>query len=361
MAKQTIDIGASANDGTGDPLRTAFDKANDNFDELYAADAAARSETTGGTGQTTYTTGDILYASAADTLSKLAAGTEGHVLTMGASVPEWAEAAGGSSFDYTALSGLTALAGADLATGDLFAVGDVSATTNKKSTLADLIVAVLGSSGKTGATVTTSTPLINQTQTWNDSGVAFTGWLFNVTNTASASGSKIIDLQVGGSSAFTVYRDAVSNGFQIAGSETNVTRGIWMSGNEMTFRMANNVMTMVNSAGAKVGQSLYIGWTSGHSHQGSPDLALYRDGAAGTLAQRNGTNAQEHRLYGTYTDSSNYRRLTQKMSTAGVAEIKPEGAGTGSSGNVLHISGLPTANPGAGILWNDSGTVKVGT
>lgn len=40
MAKQTIGIGSAPNDGTGDPLRTAFDKANDNFDELYAADAA---------------------------------------------------------------------------------------------------------------------------------------------------------------------------------------------------------------------------------------------------------------------------------------------------------------------------------
>lgn len=35
MAKQTINIGALPNDGTGDPLRTAMDKANDNFDELY--------------------------------------------------------------------------------------------------------------------------------------------------------------------------------------------------------------------------------------------------------------------------------------------------------------------------------------
>lgn len=37
MAKQTINIGSAANDGTGDPLRTAFDKINDNFDELYAS------------------------------------------------------------------------------------------------------------------------------------------------------------------------------------------------------------------------------------------------------------------------------------------------------------------------------------
>lgn len=35
MAQQTINIGTVANDGTGDPLRTAFDKANQNFTELY--------------------------------------------------------------------------------------------------------------------------------------------------------------------------------------------------------------------------------------------------------------------------------------------------------------------------------------
>ena len=37
MSKQTINIGTTANDGTGDPLRTAFDKANDNYNELYNA------------------------------------------------------------------------------------------------------------------------------------------------------------------------------------------------------------------------------------------------------------------------------------------------------------------------------------
>ena len=37
MAQQTINIGSSVNKGDGDPLRTAFDKINDNFDELYAA------------------------------------------------------------------------------------------------------------------------------------------------------------------------------------------------------------------------------------------------------------------------------------------------------------------------------------
>lgn len=47
MAQQTINIGTTANDGTGDPIRSAFDKANDNFTELY-----------GGAGAASYTAGD---------------------------------------------------------------------------------------------------------------------------------------------------------------------------------------------------------------------------------------------------------------------------------------------------------------
>jgi hypothetical protein len=36
MTKQTIFLGQTANDRTGDPLRVAFEKVNENFDELYA-------------------------------------------------------------------------------------------------------------------------------------------------------------------------------------------------------------------------------------------------------------------------------------------------------------------------------------
>ena len=36
MAKKIINIGKSQNKGDGDPLRTAFSKVNDNFDELYS-------------------------------------------------------------------------------------------------------------------------------------------------------------------------------------------------------------------------------------------------------------------------------------------------------------------------------------
>jgi hypothetical protein len=45
----------------------------------------------GGTNVTTYTTGDILYASATNTLSKLAIGTNGYVLTSNGTIPSWAD------------------------------------------------------------------------------------------------------------------------------------------------------------------------------------------------------------------------------------------------------------------------------
>ncbi len=126
---------------------------------------------------------------------------------------------------------------------------------------------------------------------------------------------------------------------------------------------------LFNAANSNVGISLSrdypLSWsvntgTGNYADLNNFDLQIRRD-AANTLAQRNGANAQTSRVYGTFTDAGNHRRLSLGMSTAGVARIAPEGAGTGASGNVLHISGLPTANPGPGILWNDAGTVKVGT
>ena len=67
--------------------------------------------TSGGTGLTSYTTGDILYASATNTLSKLAAGTNGYILTLASGVPSWAaNSATGASYnktDFTATAGQT--------------------------------------------------------------------------------------------------------------------------------------------------------------------------------------------------------------------------------------------------------------
>jgi hypothetical protein len=52
--------------------------------------------TSGGTSQSTYTTGDILYASASNTLSKLPIGSNGYVLTSNGSTVSWAAGGSGS-------------------------------------------------------------------------------------------------------------------------------------------------------------------------------------------------------------------------------------------------------------------------
>ena len=50
MTQQIINIGALPNDGSGDPLRTAFTKINSNFTELFATDfSTAESYTVGDT------------------------------------------------------------------------------------------------------------------------------------------------------------------------------------------------------------------------------------------------------------------------------------------------------------------------
>jgi len=50
MAKQVINIGTTANDNTGTPLRDAFDMINDNFTELYSDDLADVNSIIGGSG-----------------------------------------------------------------------------------------------------------------------------------------------------------------------------------------------------------------------------------------------------------------------------------------------------------------------
>jgi len=74
-------------DGNGDVTANSFTGDGSGLTGLV--------ETGGGTGQSTYTAGDILYASASNTLSKLAKGSDDDVLTLASGIPSWAAAGGG--------------------------------------------------------------------------------------------------------------------------------------------------------------------------------------------------------------------------------------------------------------------------
>jgi hypothetical protein len=72
--------------------------------------AGTIAESHGGTNQSTYATGDMLYASAANTLSKRAIGSSGNVLTVSGGVPTWAPG-GGTTNVSTFFTGGGSLAG----------------------------------------------------------------------------------------------------------------------------------------------------------------------------------------------------------------------------------------------------------
>ena len=66
MAKTAINVGSSANDGTGDPLRTAMQSTNSNFDEIY---------TLLGNGSALSISGDVTMSAGAVTIANSAVET----------------------------------------------------------------------------------------------------------------------------------------------------------------------------------------------------------------------------------------------------------------------------------------------
>jgi hypothetical protein len=111
-------------------------------------------ETSGGTNQTTYATGDILYASGVNTLTKLSAGVTGQTLKISVSgVPEWATNAPTVTSFVTDLSGLTptiASAGAVTLSGTL---GTTSGGTGLNGyTTGDMLGTTSGGTGLNGYT-----------------------------------------------------------------------------------------------------------------------------------------------------------------------------------------------------------------
>lgn len=129
MAKQVINIGTTANDGTGDPLRTAFDKVNDNFTELYNDDAGDVGSIIAGTGVAVdQATGDVTVSLADDGVSYAKMGSEFTTsATISASDVDFVSAA---VFTKT-LSADTTLTFSNVSTGmvkDLVITGDFTLT-----------------------------------------------------------------------------------------------------------------------------------------------------------------------------------------------------------------------------------------
>lgn len=129
MAKQVINIGTTANDGTGDPLRDAFDKVNDNFTELYNDDGGDVDSVSGSGGlEVDQSTGAVTVSISDDGVTYAKMGTEFTTsAVISASDVDFSSA---QVFTKT-LSGATTLTFSNVSTGmvkDLVITGDFTLT-----------------------------------------------------------------------------------------------------------------------------------------------------------------------------------------------------------------------------------------
>jgi hypothetical protein len=184
-----------------------------------------------------------------------------------------------------------------------------------------------------------STSLIDWSGTWNTTGTP-TLISADVTDTASNASSLLMDLKVGGVSKSSVTKygsfvgglSGLSNSpalaFPVSGA---YSVGVYSPASyKIQFAMSPGTGSRNNTAAY---QGLQFEMTSGTLSWGvsGQDIFMARD-AANTLAQRNGANAQESRVYNTYTDASNYERGAFAWRSNSLY-IGSEQAGTGSVRN----------------------------
>lgn len=186
-------------------------------------------------------------------------------------------------------------------------VGNVATATYPGDVVVNGTLTPVGPSVQTcGSTVT-----ICQTWnvTWNNAAQTYTALKLAVTDTASNSASVLFDMSVGGVDYFQFLKNGTGNfGPSTFGSAAQVGPGV---------------------TGIKLGTGS-LQWTGG-AVSGVPDTYLLRD-AAGILASRNGVNAQDYRVYNTYTNASNneYAGLGWQTSS-NVFTIRTNNNGTGSA------------------------------
>lgn len=115
---------------------------------------------------------------------------------------------------------------------------------------------------------------------------------------------------------------------------------------------SGNVVVSANSLRVEGSGSIgVVNDAGGVAWGAASDLWAYRD-AANTLAQRNGANAQTLRVYGTFTDASNYERAALSTVAGSGITLAAETAGTG--GDNLGVT-VQAAGTGAVTLTGGSG------
>jgi hypothetical protein len=277
--------------------------------------------TRGGTGQSTYVKGDILASPGSNTLNKLAIGSDGFVLTADAASTngvKWAATSGGGlTIGTTAITGGTTTRFLyDLAGVVQETVGNTWDATNQAATLASIANPAASTLTLTGGTaLTTSQPVLNMTQTWNNAATTFTGMKLVITNTASNNLSKYWDFTVGALSIF--YADP-SNGITMDVSQVRNPAGTWF----------------LLSTGIQIAGANEFRWSS-RGIMSSPAVGTVQYGSADAAAPIAQSLIVQSVVAGT-TDTAG-ALWTRRASL---------GTGTGAGGNVMEKTGFSAKTTG---------------
>jgi len=140
----------------------------------------------------------------------------------------------------------------------------------------------------TGATVTTSHPVLDLSQTWNAGGVVFDGIKLNITNTASADNSKWFDGQFGGATKAAIMTNAGGFGIFFNGTSTNLSGMSVNSSDQILFGFTGNTYFLVQNGGTILASSYVYGWSPSGNPTNGIDTGTSRI-AAGVVAVGNGT------------------------------------------------------------------------
>jgi hypothetical protein len=158
---------------------------------------------------------------------------------------------------------------------------------------------------------------------------------------------------INATSAAGVYNGVIN--FRCGVDNNASTRSLeltYTGGTSMQLRVASSdCLTLLPAGGIVSIGYLGINTTAGGL---GPAVALYQD-AANIFGQRNGTNAQTSRVYGTYTDASNYVRASLASSST-LVTLAAETAGTGADNVDINIT---TAGTGLVNLATQSASADV--
>jgi hypothetical protein len=142
----------------------------------------------------------------------------------------------------------------------------------QSGTTVQVSVANLTAGRAIGATNATLTGALSVTPTWNAGGTTFTGIGMNVTDTASAAGSLLLDLQVGGSSKFNVSKSgALTLSSAVWPAYLRLDDGNGSNGVRL-YRAGTGILTLYNTAENDFNRLQFGGTTNSFP-------AIARDGA----------------------------------------------------------------------------------